>query len=146
MVPLSSKWDDLASMCVKLAELADKQLHDQDFDRDDEGFIYGYGKKLSSIMLYEGHAYLNPEDDAPKIVTGGYNHVLTKYFLVGMGRPREFFVMYPKDGKEIICRGAVLPYYEFPHSTPLTDVQWKDMLDSKKKPMVPDYMQPLIKE
>ena len=38
-----------------------------------------------------------------------------KVLEVGVARPRALYVLYPIKGKEILCRGVVLPYYEFAH-------------------------------
>ena len=46
-------------------------------------------------------------------------------------------------GGEILCRGAVLPYYEFPSPARLTDAEWKALLDSSKAPGSPDWLKPI---
>jgi hypothetical protein len=52
-------------------------------------------------------------------------------------------VLYPYQGAEILCRGAVMPYFEFPHDTRLTDAQWKGLLDSPKRPPLPRWANPI---
>ncbi len=142
---LSQRWNELFELCETLAKLAEKQLNHEAFTPKEREFIHIYGYILSSIMLYEYQACFYPRDDAPRIVTSGYNPELRRYFLIGTGRAREVFVLYPHNGEEIICRGAILPYYEFSHPTSLNDSEWKKMLDSKDRPESPDYLQPLFK-
>jgi hypothetical protein len=63
---------------------------------------------------------------------------------VGISRPRALYLLYPVKGGEILCRGAVMPYYEFVHDSRLTDVEWKSLLDSDKRPKSPDWIAPII--
>ena len=49
---------------------------------------------------------------------------------VGIGRARALYVLYPWKGKPILCRGAVMSYYEYPSNRRLTDLEWKGVLDS----------------
>jgi hypothetical protein len=37
----------------------------------------------------------------------------------------------------------VLPYYEFQHPRRLTDAEWKTLLDSRERPPLPEWIQPL---
>jgi hypothetical protein len=63
---------------------------------------------------------------------------------VGVARPRALFVLYPVKGKEVLCLGAVVPYYEFAHGDRLTDAQWKSLLDSPGRPKTPDWSRSII--
>ena len=58
---------------------------------------------------------------------------------VGIGRPRPLLVLYPWQGREVLCVGGVLPYYEFETEEPLTDAEWKALLDSPKAPRPPAW-------
>jgi hypothetical protein len=85
-------------------------------------------------MLYGGNSYEHPLDDAPRIADV-YNNPQTHQWLeVGIGRPCSIYILYPYHGSEVLCQGAILPYYEFPHDKPLTDTAWKSLLDSKSPP------------
>ncbi len=94
-------------------------------------------------MLYGGNAYLTPDDDAPRI-TDVFSKVDGTCLLVGIARPRAIYVLYPYKGGEVLCRGAVLPYYEFRHPQRVTDSQWKDLLDSKDRPPLPSWVKPIV--
>jgi hypothetical protein len=90
-------------------------------------------------MLYDSNSYEIPRDDAPRIADVFRNPQLNQYLEVGIGRPRALYILYPYHGGEVLCEGAVMPYYEFPHASPMTDAAWMDMLNSKSppKPLVP---------
>ena len=45
--------------------------------------------------------------------------------------------------KEVLCRGAVLPYHEFAHPERLTDAGWKALLDSPGRPAAPAWLRPV---
>jgi hypothetical protein len=143
---LASLWKQLAELSDRLETLAHKQLREAAFDARDGTFLRGYGTALARIMLYEGNSYLQPEDDAPRVVDVFSN--LTRktkpYLEVGTGRPREFYILYPRNGREILCRGAVLPYHEFSHATRLDDRTWKALLDSREPPKPPDWLRPIL--
>jgi hypothetical protein len=139
-------WKRLAQLCDRLETLAHKQLRGAAFNKRDEAFVRGYGKDLAAIMLYQGNSYVRPEDDAPRIVDVFTNPTTRKapYLEVGIGRPRELYVVYPYRGKEILCRGAVLPYHEFAYAERLDDAGWKKLLDSREAPQPPAWVRPIL--
>jgi hypothetical protein len=151
---IASKWNRLVDVCQRLEILAHKQLRQVPFNAEENGFLKNYGKQLANIMLYGGNSYFNPRDDAPRIVDVFTNPTIDedlrvgieKHLLVGTGKPRFLWVLYPVKGKEFLCRGAVLPYHEFPHPQRLTDAAWKTLLNSPQCPEPPAWIQPLIGE
>src|SRR5207249_1186763 len=56
----------------------------------------------------------------------------------------KLYGLYPYQGKEILTRGAVMPYYEFPWATRLTDGEWLKLLDSPEAPPNPAWITPII--
>ena len=66
------------------------------------------------------------------------------YLEVGIGRATAIYILYPWQGKLILCKGAVMPYYEFISDSRLTDSEWKNRLDSGQKPEVPNWIKPVI--
>ncbi|MCH2375923.1 MAG: DUF3160 domain-containing protein [Planctomycetes bacterium] len=62
---------------------------------------------------------------------------------VGFGRPLALYVLYSFKGRELLCRGAVLPYYESSHASRLTDAEWKELLDGPSRPQLPEWTHPL---
>jgi hypothetical protein len=137
--PIESRWQQLNELCSRLEELATKQLQGDALDDVDNKFIEEYGDTLAALLLYEDLAAMSPRDDAVRAVT-----VLTAaqklHWHAAVGRPRAIYVLYPYQGTEVLCRGAVLPYYEFTHSSPLTDDEWKALLDSPERPKQPDWL------
>lgn len=133
-------WNDLVEVCRRLETLAHKQLRARPLDEDDRSFIKRYGAKIAGVMLYGGNSYVSPRDDAPRAVDVHYDPNTGRYLEVGIARPRALYVLYPYKGEEVLCRGAVLPYYEFAHGERLTDGQWKALLDSDARPAIPEWV------
>lgn len=140
----SKLWERLARLCRRLEVLANKQLRPAAFSEEEQKFLLRYGEELGGIMLYGGNTYIShPHDDSPRVVDVASNLNTKKYLEVGVGRPRALYVLYPWQGDEILCRGAVLPYYEFAHPSRLTDAEWKTLLDSDKCPPQPEWVKPI---
>jgi hypothetical protein len=141
---LSNLWKRLIDLCRRLEVLAHKQLRRVPFNDRENRFLKQYGEELAGIMLYGGNSYKQPRDDAPRIVDVFTNPNAGRSLHVGIGRARALYVLYPVKGGEVLCRGAVLPYYEFPHAGPLDDRSWKALLDSDKPPDLPDWVKPIF--
>ena len=97
-------------------------------------------------MLYGGNSYLTPNDDSPRIANVFFNAEGETFVEVGVSRPRAIYVLYPTKKGEILCRGAVMPYYEFRHPHRMTDAEWKKLLDSTDRPESPEWMKPVLTE
>lgn len=137
-------WKKLERVCLKLEALAHKQLRRIPFSEEDHEFILSYGEQLGHIMFYNVNSYLNPRDDAPRIVDVTYNQYLEKYFKVGIGRPAALYVLYPTADGEVLCQGGVLSYYEFPWPQPLTNDAWRELLDSADSPHPPAWLKTIL--
>jgi hypothetical protein len=144
MLDIKPLWRKLGALCRRLEALSHKQLRGVPFNPEENRFLEHYGKELAAVMLYGGNAYLTPNDDAPRIADVFSNPNEERCLLVGIARPRAIYVLYPHKGGEVLCRGGVLPYYEFRHSEPLTDARWKDLLDSKDRPPLPSWLKPIV--
>ncbi len=140
---LLTLWGRLEALSRRLEALAHKQLRGRPFNRADNELLEGYGDALAGIMLYSGNSYVTPRDDAPRIVDVHSNPVLGRYLEVGIGRARALYVLYPFNGQDVLCRGAVMPYHEFTSPTRLTDAEWKTTLDGADSPALPDWLQPI---
>lgn len=138
---LLPKWRKLSRVLKALQFLLSKQLEGEDFSEEENDWIKHYGGALKSIMCRGGRS----EDDAPVIADVYRNPIEEKpMLLVGVARPRTLWVLYPYEGKEVLCKGAVMPYYEFKSKTRLTDGKWKDLLDSDNRPRFPRWLKPII--
>lgn len=131
-------WAALKGLAAKLESLTHKQLRGAAFSGDEMKFILGYGKTLAHVMFYGGNSYNDPKDDAPRIVD--IHSQQRKYLSVGIGRPRVLWVVYPWKGNDVLCRGAVMPYYEFASADRLTDKKWLELLDSNDAPDQPRWV------
>lgn len=150
-----TKWESLERMCTRLQILAHKQLRGVPFLKDEARFIANYGRELGRLMGHEGHAFLSPRDTAPKVADvfsvpelritpeAGTSLEVGTRLEVAIARPRALWVLYPWQGSLVLCRGAVLPYYEFQSKTPLTDAEWMEMLDVHRRPDAPEWLAPL---
>ena len=139
---VSKRWHELERTCHTLEVLAHKQLRGVPFDERESKFLREYGPHLGWLMFYEGNSWESPRDDAPRVVDvfsarDGYLHV-------GVARPSAIYVRYPWQGRDVICRGAVLPYREFVNATRLTDQEWLERLTSDSAPPAPQWLSPIL--
>jgi hypothetical protein len=142
--PLHQLWRELADLSDRLCALAEKELAGTPFDQEDNRFILEYGETLAPLMFHIGHASEAPRDDVPKVIDVVYSPNVGEYLEVGIGRPRIMYVLYPTDDGEVLCRGAILPYYEFQSDKRLNDAEWKTMLDSADAPDPPGWLSSLV--
>jgi len=144
-VDVEQLWPQLEAMSRHLESIARKQLAGCEIDSDDDTFIKQYGSHLAEIMLYAGnYSAEHPQDDAPRIADVYSNSEIGANLHVGISRARTLYVLYPWDGGVVLCRGAVMPYYEFVDGGRLTDDEWKMRLDSDTRPDVPAWLRPII--
>jgi hypothetical protein len=127
-------WPHLAKVSGRLQELAEKQLAGKAFTENEKEFIRNYGRWLAPLMFHAGDPSETPRDDAPRIADVAANPAMGEYLEVGIGRPQLLYVLYPTKQGEVLCRGAVLPYYEFRSKTRLDDAEWMRQLDSAHPP------------
>jgi hypothetical protein len=137
-------WDVLGDTIRRLEVLAHKQLRGVAFSKRENYFITDFGSTLAFIMLYGGDSYRYPRDDVPRAVDIYANPEAGGYFHIGIARPREFLVLYPYRGEEVICRGAVMPYYEIISASRMTDAEWQKRLDSDERPENPDWLKSIF--
>ncbi|HWB02498.1 MAG TPA: DUF3160 domain-containing protein [Verrucomicrobiales bacterium] len=143
---LTGRWMGFLGMVARIESLAHKQLRQAPFTERERNFIRNFGFTLASAMFYDSNSYESPRDDAMKIVDihsgpNGYLHAAA-------ARPRALYILYPFQGKETLCIGAVLPYHEFSNPTRLNDEAWKQKLDGPlaQLPPVPDWYAPILGE
>jgi hypothetical protein len=134
----------LESTCLRLAVLAHKQMRGQKPRAEEYEWLKYFGRTLSAFTDCGSGP---PLDDVPKAVRIFTNPTLNKALTAGIGRPRFLYVLYPWEGREILCRGAVLPYLESHAMTPLTDAEWRASLHHPKNaPIAGDWLKPLLSE
>jgi hypothetical protein len=145
-ISLDTLWSSLGLISRRLESIANKQLAGVDPNETEASFFTGYGKAIAAIML-QASATSSPKDNAPRIadVFCGVDDLLRiTYMHAGIGRARAIYVLYPWADTEVLCKGAVLPYYEFVASERLTDDEWKTMLDGASPPSVPVWLAPIM--
>ena len=140
---LRNRWMRLHSLTVTLENRAHRQLRGIEPDEAEKEFIVTYGELLGSILFYEGNSYHTPHDDAP-LATSVFNHAGGQFLIAATGRPREIRVLYPWKGKEILCRGAIIPFHSELSDAHLSDKEWRARLDTAKPPDSPDWLRPIL--
>lgn len=137
-------FDDLEDCCKRMAVLVHKQAKGLPPNKDETEWLLTFGGKLAYFSDCHFTAAL---DNVPKAVRVFTNPGLGKALTVGIGRPRFLYVLYPWKGKEVLCRGAVLPYLERHELESLTDAEWKQKLHDEKAPAIqPAWVAPLMAE
>ena len=142
-VALEHLWGQLERVSLDLRAMAHKQLRCVPFNDRENTFIKTYGETLGAIMLYGGNSYECPHDDAPRIVDVFSNPQQGAVLEVGIGRPHIMYLLYPYLGRDVLCTGTVLPYYEFPSPDRLTDTDWLKQQDGPKAVAVPSWAAPI---
>lgn len=140
----SREWSRLASVCLRLALIAQRQLDGKEHTNRDKAWLGSIGEVLAKVMLYDGNSYLTPRDDAPRIARISSNPRTGGVFHAGIGRPRVMYVLYPSQGKEFLCRGVVLPYHELSTDKSMTDSEWMEQFKGDERPPVPSWLSKLI--
>jgi hypothetical protein len=136
-------WRQMVILCSRLESLAHKQLRGVPFNDSDIETLDAYAAQLAEIMMHEGSAEA-PNDVTPRIIDVFGNPERRARLLVGIARPRALYVLYPVKDREVFCRGAVVPYYEFTNPDPMTNDEWMDRLASDNLPPVPEWIAPII--
>lgn len=133
--------DYLEKVCLQLALLSQKQSRGLLPRPEERDWLRYFGVTLSGFT--DSH-FTHAQDDVPKAARIFTNPALGKALTAGIGRPRFIYVLYPWQGREILCRGAVLPYLESTVLKPWTDAEWKSGLrNPTEAPVPPSWLQPL---
>lgn len=140
---LRQSWNDLIHICHTLATLCHKQIRGLEFTIHESNFIEGLGERLASIEFYGGHSSWWPRDDAPKPATVFRSPNGEQHLIAATGRPLALYVLYPWKGRQVLCRGASMTYYEWAAEAPLTDQEWLRKLDSASAPRRPAWALPV---
>lgn len=141
---LAERWLQLGQLANRLAHLSHKQLRGLPWSADDRAFIRQYGENLGFVMGYGGNAWASPRDDAPRWAEIHRQPAADRGLAIGIGRPRLIHVLYPYEGREVLCTGSVMSYYEYWERDRLTDEQWRAKLDSPSAPPPPEWLTPFM--
>ena len=144
--PLKPRWDELATLARRLETILAKQFAETELTEADRDIIISFGNTLAECMGYFGDSKGMPRDDAPRWAEVAHDPNPPEQSLgVATGRARALFVLYPWHGREVLCTGAVLSYYEeWAPTNRLTDTEWKQKLDSPNGPAQPDWLAPIL--
>ena len=134
----------LEETCLRLASLAHKQMRGLSPREEEHQWLRYFGVVLAEFT--DCH-FTAARDTVPKAVRVFTNVTLDKALTVGIGRPTFLYVLYPWKGKDILCRGAVLPYLERHEMQTYTDDEWRINLHHPEKPAVqPGWLRPLLSD
>ena len=141
---MANRWQGLAQLCSQAQSIAHRQLRKIPLTAEQSAWIESFGILLATAMFYDGNSYEAPRDDAPRVVdvfSGPEGHLHA-----AIGRPRILYVLYPWEGREQLCVGAVLPYFDFKHGPDrLTDAAWMGLLKSAAPP-APAWVKPILQD
>lgn len=137
------RWQRLQGLTSQLEAMAQKQLRGADWNEAEATTLRDYNERLGEVMGYFSSAAMDPNDDAPRWTTVHYDPATDVNRAVAIGRPRALYVLYPWKGKQILCRGAVMPFFDYPSGELLTDETWKKQLDGPSAPAQPEWLEPI---
>jgi hypothetical protein len=129
-------WSNLENVCSVLNAIATRQLQGKELTTKDKRFMNIYGETLCAADCSVS------DDPSPCIADVYCNRQPKGYIYAATGRPRLIYVLHPWQGREVLCRGAVLSYYEFSHPTRLNDADWRALLDANDCPAPPAWITP----
>ncbi|WP_161554890.1 DUF3160 domain-containing protein [Ereboglobus luteus] len=142
---LSERWNTLAILSRQIETILAKQLSDIEITNSERSILIEYGYTVANAMGYLAAAGDNPRDNAPRWAEVAHDPNVDESLGVATGRARALFVLYPWRGRELLCTGAVLSYYEeWAPTKRLTDAEWKEKLDSPDAPPPPDWLAPIL--
>jgi hypothetical protein len=140
----AAPFDDLEETCLRLASLAHKQMRGLSPRAEEHEWLQYFGVVLAEFTDCHFSA---PRDNVPIAARVFTNPSLEKALTVGIGRPTFLYVLYPWKGKDILCRGAVLPYLERHDWKTFTDAEWQTTLHHPESPAIqPDWLKPLLSD
>ncbi|MES2593799.1 MAG: DUF3160 domain-containing protein [Verrucomicrobiota bacterium] len=141
---MTAPFKSLEETCLRLASLAHKQMRGLSPREEEYDWLQYFGVTLSGFT--DCH-FSSARDNVPKSVRVFTNPMLQRALTVGIGRPTFLYVLYPWKGKEILCRGAVLPYLEHHEMKTFTDAEWQAKLGHpEQSPIQPEWLKPLMAE
>jgi hypothetical protein len=138
------EWARLAQVCLRLALVAQRQLDGKPHTNRDKAWLGNLGEVLAKTMLYEANSFLTPRDDAPRIARISSDPRDGSVFHAGIGRPRVMYVLYPSQGRKILCRGVVMPYHELSATKTITDSEWIQRFKASSRPAMPEWLSGLV--
>jgi hypothetical protein len=121
--------------------MVQKQLRGIDWNNEEASLIRTYKNALAEAHGYYGDTWETPRDDAPRWVEIASNPKTGEILGAAIGRPRALYVLYPWHGKDVLCVGAVMPYFEVKDNARLSDREWKAKLDAEAPPKLPIWLQ-----
>jgi len=142
---LAGRWNTLAALSRQIETILAKQLDEIELTEAERYILIAYGYTVAKAMGYLAAAGDEPRDDAPRWAEVAHDPNNDQSLGVATGRARAFFVLYPWHGRELLCTGAVLSYYEeWAPAKRLTDEEWKQKLDSASAPPPPAWLAPIL--
>ncbi|MDR1011620.1 MAG: DUF3160 domain-containing protein [Opitutaceae bacterium] len=142
---LATRWNTLVTLSRQLETILAKQLDEIELTNSERSTLIEYGYIVASAMGYLGAAGDAPRDTAPRWAEVAHDPNAGQSLAAATGRARALYVLYPWRGRELLCTGAVLSYYEeWSPTKRLTDEEWKAKLDSPAAPPPPDWLAPIL--
>ena len=143
---LADRWNTLATLSRQIETILAKQLDEIELTDSERYILMEYGHAVQQAMGDFGAIRDGPRDTAPRWAEVAHDpNPPEESLAAATGRARALFVLYPWHGRELLCTGAVLSYYEeWAPTKRLTDDEWKQKLDSANPPPPPAWLAPIL--
>jgi len=145
---LIDRWSALLKVARSTERLCLRQGAHLPADPEDARLISFLYDSLFFATTGQGGGFMGasgqiPPDLAPQVVPIWSNPTTRATLHAAVGRPRWMWVLYPWEGRPVLCRSAALTYFEFaePDGHRVTDAEWKARLDSKTPPPPPAWLE-----
>ncbi len=133
-----NRLQNLDRILVKLIELSEKELENEELTQTDYEFIKNFGEELNSVIEDVDEKAKKTTIVADVHTDQNTGHVLEE----GVGYVDLIVVAYKvPDGRILVGAGPVMTYYEFkqPMKDRLTDEKWRELL-KEKPPEKPEWI------
>lgn len=132
---------DLINMATFLLAISEKEIKretisDEEFDK--MSWLGGEVESLTFRIMESDHLSEREKDIALVADVYTYNQEILE---VAVGQTDEIYVIAEINGLPYLSRGACLSYYEFKHSSRLTDEEWQEMLKNNQAPDRPEWLE-----
>jgi uncharacterized protein DUF3160 len=127
-----------------LESAALKEIKGKHLTRAEHRKLSEIGSWFEDILAGRGKLQLEPVPVIADVYYSGEPQSLIKTpLLVATGPVDLIVVAIPLGKRVVLARGAVSSFYSFVHPTVLTDLQWRELLESGRAPMAPDWAEPI---
>lgn len=143
---VSEKLIQFEDLLGSLKTISEKELNGLALTESEYRLIWNIGARLRSFKYFPPEIMkkiTSGADEKMALIADVHTEGNTRQVLeVGVGAPFNIYVLINDNKGKRLCRGAVFSYYEFKHPMDkrLTDEEWQKILNRRKRPEQPRWV------